>query len=111
MPFFRFAEIASELVTPKHSRARGPLVTGRQIEVGLLRFGAGEGADPHHHAQEQVVVVLKGRLRVLLDGIAKELQPGDGFLAPSNAVHETRALEDTEVLSCKALVDGVGHRI
>lgn len=111
MPIFRFAEIQSEYVTPKYSKAFGPLLTGTQIEVGQLRFRAGEGAVPHTHPQEQVMVVVCGRLRVTIDGQTSDLGPGEGFLAPPNAEHHVTALEDTEVLSCKGLVDGRGHRI
>jgi quercetin dioxygenase-like cupin family protein len=111
MPFFRFADIPSEYVTPKYSKAFGPLLTGTQIEVGRLRFGKGEGAVPHAHSQEQVMVVLTGLLRVVLDGQTTDLGPGEGFLASPNVLHQVTALEDAEVLSCKGLVDGRGHRI
>jgi quercetin dioxygenase-like cupin family protein len=111
MPVFRFADITSEYVTPKYSKAFGPLLTGTQIEVGHLHFGKGEGAVPHAHPQEQIMVVLSGRLRVILDGETSDLGPGEGFLAPPNVRHQVHALEETEVLSCKGLVDSRGHRI
>ncbi len=111
MPFFRFDDIKAEFVTPKYSRAHGPLMTGTQIEVGRLRFGAGEGAVPHAHPQEQIMIVLRGRLRVTLDGQTRELGPGEGFLATPNVGHQVTAVEETEVLSCKGLVNGRGHRI
>ena len=57
------------------------------------------------------MVVLTGRLRVILDGQATDVGPGEGFLAPPNVLHQVTALEDAEVLSCKGLVDGRGHRI
>jgi quercetin dioxygenase-like cupin family protein len=111
MPVFRFADLQKEYVTPKYSKAFGPLLTGTQIEVGQLHFGKGEGAVPHAHPQEQVMVVLTGRLKVVIDGQTAELGPREGFLAPPNVQHQVTALEDTEVLSCKGLVDGRGHRI
>jgi quercetin dioxygenase-like cupin family protein len=111
MPVFKFAEMQGEYVTPKYSKAFGPLLTGTQIEVGELRFGQGEGAVPHAHPQEQVMVVLTGRLRVTIDGQTSDLGPGEGFLAPPNVPHQVTALEETRVLSCKGLVDGRGHRI
>lgn len=57
------------------------------------------------------MVVVRGRLRVAIDGQTSDLGPGEGFLAPPNVEHRVTALEDTEVLSCKGLVDGRGHRI
>jgi len=86
LPFYRFDHLKKEYVTPKHSTAFGSLVTGEQIEVGLLGFKKGEGANEHAHPHEQVLFVLSGRV-------------------------EMTALEDTEVLSAKGIVGGVGHRI
>ncbi len=111
MPFFNLDRLQAEYVTPKYSKAFGPLVTGQQIEVGRLRFGAGEGAVPHAHPQEQVMLVLTGRLRVTMDGQTRDLGPGEGFLAPSNVLHQVTALEAAEVLSCKNVVEGHGHKI
>lgn len=111
MAFFQFDEIASEFVTPKYSKAFGPLVTGSQVEVGRLHFRAGEGAVEHAHPQEQIMVVISGRLRATLDGQTTELGPGEGFHAPPNATHQVTAVEDTFVLSCKGIVNGTGHRI
>ncbi len=111
VPFFQFDEMPAEYVTPKYSRAYGPLLTGTQIEVGRLRFKAGEGAVPHAHPQEQIMVVVRGRLRVTMDGEVQEVGPGEGFMAPPNLRHSVTAVEDTEVLSCKGLVDGRGHHI
>ena len=111
MPFHRFDDLPKEYVTPQHSRAYGELLTGQSIEVGRLRFKKGEGANPHAHPQEQIMVVLKGRLKVTLGGETTELGPGEAFHATPNVLHNVTAEEDTEVLSCKSLVDGAGHRI
>jgi quercetin dioxygenase-like cupin family protein len=111
MGFHRFDAMPKEYVTPQHSRAYGELLTGQWIEVGRLRFARGEGANSHQHPQEQIMVVISGRLRVTLDGETAELGPGEAFHALPMAPHQVTALEDTLVLSCKALVDGAGHRI
>ncbi len=111
MPFFDFNEMPGEYVTPQYSRAFGPLVTGSQIEVGWLRFRAGEGAVPHAHPQEQIMVVVRGRLVATVGDETRELGPGQGFWAPPHLPHQVTALEDSEVVSCKALVEGKGHRI
>lgn len=111
MPFFDFKKMESEYVTPKYSKAFGPLVSGGQIEVGWLRFGASEGAVPHAHPQEQVMVVIKGRLRATVADETRVLGPGEGFHALPNTLHHVTALEDTEVVSCKGIVEGRGHRI
>ncbi len=111
MGFHDFDELPKEYVTPQHSRAYGELLTGQGIEVGRLRFEKGEGASPHQHPQEQIMYVIEGRLRVTLDGETTELGPGEAFHATPMVLHDVTALEDTQVLSCKSLVDGAGHRI
>jgi quercetin dioxygenase-like cupin family protein len=59
---YQLENIPEEFVTPKHSTAYGRLITGTQVEVGLLRFKAGEGAKPHAHPHEQVLLVLSGKV-------------------------------------------------
>lgn len=88
MPVYRIDELEEELVTPKHSSALGRLVTGEQIEVGVLRFQAGEGA-------HELCV----------------LGPRDVAHMPPNVPHRLECLEDAELVSAKGIVGGVGHRI
>jgi quercetin dioxygenase-like cupin family protein len=111
MGFHRFDELPKEVVTPKHSTAFGELLTGQSIEVGRLRFKKDEGAEPHQHPQEQIMLVLTGKLEVTMEGETTQLGPGEAFHAVPMTLHRVTALEDTEVISCKALVDGAGHRI
>jgi quercetin dioxygenase-like cupin family protein len=111
MPLIRLDEIEKEFVTPKYSSAFGELVAGDRIEVGRLRFDANEGAVEHAHPQEQVMIIISGRLRVEMEGEDAELAAGEGFHARSNVPHRVTALEDTVVISCKDVLDGVGHKV
>jgi quercetin dioxygenase-like cupin family protein len=111
VPFIHYDDIDPEYVTPQHSAAYGPLATGAAIEVGILSFNAGEQARPHQHPNEQIVIVLQGRVRVRLGDEEQELGPRSGYLAPSGLSHGMTALTDVVLLSCKNLVDGKGHRI
>lgn len=113
MPLIRLDEIDKEYVTPKYSSAFGELVLGERIEVGRLRFDAGDGAVAHAHPQEQVMIVISGRLQVEIpsEGVSGELGPGEGFHAPPNILHRVTAVEDTVVLSCKDVIAGVGHKL
>jgi quercetin dioxygenase-like cupin family protein len=111
MPLIHLDDLESEYVTPKYSSAFGELVLGERIEVGRLRFEADEGAVEHAHPQEQVMIVISGRLQVELEGVAGELGPGEGFHAPPNVPHKVTALQDTVVLSCKDVIGGIGHKM
>jgi quercetin dioxygenase-like cupin family protein len=113
MPLIHLDELEKEFVTPKYSSAFGELVAGERIEVGRLRFDANEGAVEHAHPQEQVMIVVSGRLRVEIpsEGQDGEVGPGEGFHAPPNVPHRVTAVEDTVVISCKDVLDGVGHKV
>ena len=111
MPVYKLAEIEEELVTPKHSTALGRLVTGEQIEVGVLRFKAGAGAEEHSHPHEQVLFVLSGRVRMTIGGQSYELGAREVAHMPPNVPHSLSAIEDSEVVSAKGIVGGVGHRM
>ena len=53
MPIYQLEDVPEEFVTPKHSTAYGRLITGTQVEVGLLRYKAGEGAKQHAHPHDE----------------------------------------------------------
>lgn len=111
MAFFQLENITQEFVTPKHSTAFGPLVTGDQVEVGVLQYKAGEGARPHAHPHEQIILVLRGRVRFTLGDEVSELTSRQGAHIPSHVPHRLEAIEDSEIVSCKNVIDGVGHKI
>ncbi|VTU15122.1 Cupin domain protein [Variovorax sp. PBL-H6] len=111
MPFIDLDEVCEEFVTPKHSTAFGRLVTGEQVELGVLRYKKGEGAEPHQHPHEQIFLVLSGVVRATLGGEVRDLHKGQVMHVPPNLLHGIRILEDAEVISAKGIVDGVGHRI
>lgn len=110
MPFIRFDDVEKEYVTPEHSTAYGELATGETIEVGRLSYKAGEGAERHSHPQEQIMIVLSGRIRVEMDGEVAELGPGSGFHALPDVPHQVTSVSDSEVLSCKNVIGSRGHR-
>lgn len=111
MAFFTFQDLPQEYVTPKYSYAHGGLIQGDYLEVGWLSFAAGKGAVEHAHPQEQVMVVISGKLHVRFGDEEADLEPGQAFLAPPNVPHQVTAIEDTIVISSKNLVSGVGHKI
>jgi quercetin dioxygenase-like cupin family protein len=111
MPFIVFDQVEKSFVTPKYSTAFGELVTGQHIEVGRLTFKAGEGAVEHQHPHEQVMYVISGHLSVDLAGEHAELGPGMAFHALPDQPHRVSAVKDTEVISCKHIIGGVGHKI
>ena len=49
----------------------------------------------HHHENEQVSYVIRGRLKFEVNGKEIVLSAGDVLHIPSNVVHSATALEDT----------------
>jgi quercetin dioxygenase-like cupin family protein len=105
MGLVTFDRDEDNLVSGAYSQARGPVLRSERIELTKVFFAKGEGAKPHRHPEEQVMLVLKGRLRVSCDGETYEVGPGQATFNPSNAEHAVEALEDVEGISFKNLVD------
>ena len=92
-------------VSSEYSDAKGPVLRSERVEVTQTFFEKGHGARPHAHPEEQVFIIMSGRLRVTCDGETYEVGPGEGSFHPSNAEHFVEALEDTVAVSFKNLVD------
>ena len=52
----------------------------------------------HSHPHEQMVYIVRGRIRFEHPGGAFEAGPGDSFIVPGGVEHQASALEDSEVL-------------
>ncbi|MCP2014380.1 quercetin dioxygenase-like cupin family protein [Deinococcus sp. HSC-46F16] len=66
----------------------------------LFEYRVGEGLPPHTHAGQAVVVaVLRGRLRLSVDGREHEVPAGEVLHLQTSGLFSSRALEDgTRVL-------------
>jgi len=106
MPFYKWAELESDFITPKYSQGKGPAVKGAKIEVALMNYPAGTIAKTHAHPNEQVQVVLKGKAKYRVGVEEKVLGPGEAVLIPANTEHGVEILEDLEVINCKDVVAG-----
>jgi quercetin dioxygenase-like cupin family protein len=94
MPFFNLNEMPGTVISPGHSTAHGPTVTGDELEIGYYSEPKGTGARPHHHKSEQIMMVLSGRLRMRIGTEVREMGPGEVALISSDEEHEQTALED-----------------
>jgi len=94
MPFFKLKEMPEPAISPGHSTAYGPTITGRELELGYYTEPKGTGAKPHHHPSEQIIMVLAGRLRMRVGDEVRDIGPGEVALILGNQEHEQVALED-----------------
>ena len=105
MPFFKLDEMPTSVISPGHSTAHGPTVTGKELEIGYYTEPRGSGAKPHHHPSEQIILVLAGRLRMRIGSEVRDIGRGEVVLIPGDVAHEQQALEDgTRFVSFKTAV-------
>lgn len=75
----------------------GPGLTSRPVVGGNLlasfvRYEAGAVAPRHSHVEEQLFVVLEGRLEIELGDTTRLMAPGDIAHIPSWVPHQVRAI-------------------
>jgi len=52
----------------------------------------------HSHKQEQSGYLLKGKIKLHIDGDSREISPGDSWNIPGNVRHKADIIEDSIVL-------------
>ncbi len=67
-------------------------VTGRPLfgegtMINLIDFGAGATVPLHSHEHEQLGIVLRGMQALVVDGVAHELGPMEGYVLPGGVEH------------------------
>ncbi len=70
-------------------------VLSESPELMVVAFDFEEGAEgkPHSHPHVQSTYVERGRFAFSIDGVGRDLSPGDSLVVPSNAVHGCRCIE------------------
>ena len=71
---------------------------GRTMYQMIAQLDAGSLMPEHQHSQEQIVYILSGRMRLIVEGTSHELTTGDSFYLASNVPHGVETVEDTRVL-------------
>jgi quercetin dioxygenase-like cupin family protein len=105
MPFYNLKQMPESVISPGHSTAYGPTITGKELEIGYYTEPKGTGAKPHHHPSEQIIMVISGRLRMRIDQEVRDIGPGEVALILGDQEHEQTALEEnTRFVSFKTAV-------
>lgn len=75
---------------------------GEQVMLQEARTPKGDSFAPHSHHNEQLVLILEGRLRLDVGHpgavTSYELGPGDCMVIPPNVPHGGETLEDCRIL-------------
>ena len=64
----------------------------------IATLAAGSRMPEHQHPQEQIVHILEGQMRLIVDGVPHELLPGDSFYLAGNVPHGVETVLPTRVL-------------
>jgi len=81
-----------------------PAITRRTVANGktmyqmIATLAAGSRMPEHRHDQEQIVHILEGQMRLIVDGVPHELSMGDSFYLASNVPHGVETILPTRVL-------------
>jgi quercetin dioxygenase-like cupin family protein len=74
------------------------VVNGEELTLAVVELDPGAVASEHAHANEQLGMVLSGRMTFRIGDETKELGPGETWTIPANVVHEATAGPDGAVV-------------
>src|SRR6266699_2077996 len=77
---------------------RRTVANGKTMYQMLATLAAGSRMPAHSHPQEQIVHILEGQMRLIVDGVPHELSTGDSFYLASNIPHGVETILPTRVL-------------
>jgi len=83
---------------PEPGLARQILAWNPQMMLVRHEMEAGWKGASHSHPHEQMVYVIRGRLRFVCGDQTFEAAAGDSFIVPGGVEHQAAALEPAEVL-------------
>jgi quercetin dioxygenase-like cupin family protein len=77
---------------------RQTIANGKAMYQMLATLEAGSTMPAHQHPHEQIVHILSGRMKLIVDGKAHEMKPGDSFYLAGNVPHGVETMDETRVL-------------
>ncbi len=102
-PFPSFVDVLPEAAV-SHAGVRGWVSQAADHQVVFLHFPAGAKAAPHAHGTQWGLVV-SGKLRLTIDGLARDYGPGEWHEVPSGVVHSAEFPEETCLINVFAESD------
>jgi len=82
--FIRFEDVRSFVLAEGVS---GRPLFGERGMLNLIEFEAGAVVPLHSHPHEQLGIVLRGMQALVVGGVARELQPMEGYVLPGGVEH------------------------
>ncbi len=98
---YRFEDLPVKVNRQNRSRSvlKGETHSGFPIEMHMTELGPGEAPHPpHHHVNEEMVMLHEGTLEVTIAGRTVTLGPGSSAYVASNEEHGWRNVGATRAL-------------
>ncbi len=92
MQLYAWSSVRKVVVNEKISRT---VITGDKAMVAQIRLAPGAVVPRHQHESEQFTYILKGALKVEVEGKHVVVRQGEVLRVPSNVPHGAVALEET----------------
>ena len=107
--YFNMKSLSQINAAEGYGQTLGPVIEGELTTVGLMKIASGVEAKLHSHPNEQWVYVIEGRVRTTIDGVSKEVGPGELVYFPPNSVHGSVVISEEDCLffTCKDLRSGI----
>ena len=77
---------------------RQTIANGKTMYQMVAKLAAGSRMPEHQHPQEQLVHILEGKMRLIVEGVPHELSTGDSYYLASNIPHGVETVLPTRVL-------------
>jgi quercetin dioxygenase-like cupin family protein len=97
MPFHRFEQFESRLLTPHLSTGAAPVIEGRYMYFCRLHKEAGTGSELHYHPNELLIFPIQGKINAVVGKDRRIVTPGTFVHCPAYSRHSMKATEDGPV--------------
>ncbi len=94
----RWDELPLDKITEMVARKA---ISGERETIVQVYLKKGALVPQHAHQGEQMIYVLQGALRMLVDGGELTVREGEVLQVPAGASHQAEALDDTFVLDVR----------
>lgn len=95
MKLHDWATIEREQMNPEFARQ---VIHGDNMTVARVYLKKGSIVPRHSHANEQIMLLLEGKLKFIFDDREVVVQPGQNLQIPGNEPHGVESLEDSVAL-------------
>ena len=103
MPKLYYASPRDLPVIEPRPGVRGRVIQADHAQLVVYDYAAKTIVETHKHDVEQVGVVVKGSLAMVIAGEQRILTPGDSYRIPAGAAHGARVFEEpTQVIGIYA---------